>query len=131
MTRINVGIHARELCDAHLIAEYRELPRLWAFEPKSTAPPYFCLGKGHVLWCAQYPRLLADRFAGLVNEMQTRGFKPLYLTAPQVAQSATRLPDVRQIADARKIVIARIRDRLSTMKRVPKWTRRSPPNWTR
>lgn len=130
MTRINLGIEPAELCDAHLLAEYRELPRIWRFRAVSAAPPHFTLGKGHVLWCAQYPRTLADRFASLVAELEYRGFAPQFRSAlPEAATSDKRAPE-HEIARARPILQARIIEKLGTGKRAPRWTMRDRPAWT-
>ncbi len=85
MTRINC-IPVQELTRQHLIAEYRELPRVFALARKAhergpvPRPTEYTLGKGHLLFF--YTRLgyLARRQADLVLEMQRRGYRPSYLT---------------------------------------------------
>ena len=128
MTRINVGIEPRELSNSHLGAEYRELPRLWRQRLVSKAPPHFTLGAGHVLWCAQYPGMLADRFVALVAELDHRGFSPMYREPPGYAISSARAP-VSELARARPLLIERIQTRLASGKRAPRWTNREPPSW--
>jgi hypothetical protein len=104
MTRINIGIEPHELCDKHLLAEYRELPRIWNQRLVSKAPPHFKLGPGHVLWCAQYPRTIADQFSALVAEMLFRGWSPSFLTPPaHAAASPVRAPE-QEIARARPLL---------------------------
>jgi deoxyribonuclease (pyrimidine dimer) len=128
MTRINIGIEPHELCDKHLLAEYRELPRIWRARLVSKAPPNFKLGPGHVLWCAQYPRTIADQFSALVAEMLHRGWSPSFLTPPaHAAASPVRAP-AQEIARARPLLQARIRERLATMPGAT-WTRRARPRW--
>lgn len=128
MTRINVGINPEELCDKHLNAEYRELPRLWNFVPKGKAPPEFKLGTGHVLWCVQYKGMLADRYKAIVAEKVHRNAKTIsYPNCPDGVEDGAR-PSERQLAKARKEVQVRINERLKTMKN-PKWTNRSVPDW--
>lgn len=84
MTRINV-IPAIELDRLHLIAEYRELPRIFGLvrkaiergeQPDLFAIPAYTLGKGHVRFF--YPRLawLTQRQASLVIEMKARNYAP-------------------------------------------------------
>jgi deoxyribonuclease (pyrimidine dimer) len=124
MTRINVGVEPSELCDQHLLAEYRELPRLWNFESKSAPPERFCLGKGHVLWCSQYPGMLHDRYSALVEEMHYRGFHVSY-PFPPPGHGAGNRPSQAEIQRARALVLARIQERLTKMKR-PRYTRRDP-----
>jgi deoxyribonuclease (pyrimidine dimer) len=87
MTRINC-IPPAELTSRHLVAEYRELPRIFALVRAAIArgetpddprnPPDYRLGTGHVRFF--YCRLgyLAKRQAALVGEMQSRGFKPTF-----------------------------------------------------
>lgn len=123
MTRINVGVEPFELCDQHLVAEYRELPRLWSFEAKSKAPSHFKLGAGHVLWCAQYQGMLADRFVALVAEMKARGFSVSYPEPPPGKLSGKR-PSDKEIQAARPIVLERLEEKYRTMKNHPRWTRK-------
>ena len=130
MTRINFGIEPQELCDSHLLGEYRELPRFWNLRLVSKPPQAFTLNKGHVLWCAQYPRTLADRFSDLVDEMLHRGFKPQFLHAPEAARCSTLRAPASEIDRARPILQERILERLPTMRRVV-WTAREAPAWVR
>lgn len=84
MTRINC-VPPSELTRQHLVAEYRELPRVFGLvraaidrgETPTPAPAY-TLGKGHVRFF--YTRLawLARRQAALIAEMQRRGYAPAY-----------------------------------------------------
>lgn len=83
MTRINL-VPPSELCREHLVAEYRELPRVFGLAhdamlrgEKPTDDRFnqgFRLGRGHVLHF--YPRLgfLADRHHALCSEMELRGY---------------------------------------------------------
>lgn len=90
MTRINC-VPVQELHDKHLLAEYRELPRVfklaYAAYARSERPVQdeYTLGKGHVKFF--YTRLgwLRWRFQDLVAEMQARGFRPQYPHVPSVA----------------------------------------------
>lgn len=87
MTRINC-IPVTELSDKHLVAEYRELPRVFGLVAKAIQrgerpddprnPTEYTLGKGHVRFF--YPRLryCKKRFTQLVREMRRRGMKPQY-----------------------------------------------------
>ncbi|APY15829.1 endonuclease V [Brucella sp. 10RB9214] len=87
MTRINC-IPPAELTGPHLVAEYRELPRVFALvraaiqrgeapqDPRN--PQQYTLGAGHVRFF--YARLgyLAKRQAALIAEMQARGYAPQF-----------------------------------------------------
>jgi Pyrimidine dimer DNA glycosylase len=121
MTRINIGVDPSELCDQHLVAEYRETPRLWGLESSQRAPERFKLGKGHVLFCAQYQGTLADRYVAPVSEMRRRGFKVTYPDPPLDAIGGRRMSD-DAIREARPIVMERLREKYAAMKRKPRWT---------
>lgn len=123
MTRINVHVDPSELCDQHLVAEYRELPRLWGFESRQKPPPSFKLGAGHCLWCAQCQGMLADRYIALVGEMRRRGFHVSYPEPPLEALNGGR-PSASEMALVRPIVLQRIAEKHATMKRPPRWTKR-------
>nr|MBF0685582.1 pyrimidine dimer DNA glycosylase/endonuclease V [Pseudomonas sp.] len=93
MTRINC-VPVQELSRQHLLAEYRELPRVFnlarrAAERKAAVQPpqAYTLGKGHLLFF--YTRLgyLARRHAELVQEMQRRGYKPTFTNSLQEAHA--------------------------------------------
>ncbi|MER1968518.1 pyrimidine dimer DNA glycosylase/endonuclease V [Castellaniella sp. GW247-6E4] len=83
MTRINC-VPVEELSGPHLVAEYRELPRVFALAQKASTrgtfsqPEAYTLGKGHVLFF--YTRLgyLARRHAELITEMKKREYKPMF-----------------------------------------------------
>jgi len=75
MTRINC-VPVEELTDKHLIAEYRELPRVhklaWYCDD---APEHYKLGTGHVKFFYDKGEYLRRRFEEqIVPEMQARGF---------------------------------------------------------
>lgn len=84
MTRINC-VPPAELCGKHLVAEYRELPRVFALVRAAIARrerfvhvDRYTLGKGHVRFF--YTRLawLAGRQAALIAEMVHRGYSPSF-----------------------------------------------------
>ena len=82
MTRINL-VHVKELADQHLIAEYRELPRVFGavkkhvqdgkritdFKINST----YILGTGHVTFFYNKLLYLKKRHIDIVNECLRRG----------------------------------------------------------
>lgn len=92
MTRINL-VHPSTLCDKHLGAEYRELPRVFGLVRAAAArgerpadprnPTEFRLGSGHVRFF--YPRLgwLVERYMLLVQECKRRG-RTVNFTAPDI-----------------------------------------------
>lgn len=75
MTRINC-VPVTELSGPHLVAGYRELPRVFVLAARAAArgsfsqPPCYTLGKDHLLFF--YIRLdyLAQRHAELIEEMK-------------------------------------------------------------
>lgn len=95
MTRINC-IPVQELSGPHLVAEYRELPRIFTLAQKAAErlqakspsavkrpalpgqPSQYTLGTGHVLFF--YTRLgyLSARHRQLVEEMKRRGYQPSF-----------------------------------------------------
>jgi len=90
MTRINC-VPPSELADKHLLAEYRELPRIakLAFSkslnnPRFKAGPQYTMGKGHVMFFIDKGLYLKNRFSDIVSEMLTRGFKPNFTQYPDI-----------------------------------------------
>ncbi len=85
MTRINV-IHPTRLTDQHLLAEYRELPRVFALAAKAAnvvpAPASYTLGTGHVRFFYPRTRFLSDRQQTLIQELLERGYNLDHRTAP-------------------------------------------------
>lgn len=81
MTRINC-VPVQELSGPHLVAEYRELPRVFALAQKAALRGQFCqpdaytLGKGHLLFFYNRLSYLAKRHQQLIEEMKRRGYKP-------------------------------------------------------
>lgn len=78
MTRINC-VPVQELHQKHLVAEYRELPRVFALA-RSTylAPPEYRLGAGHVLFFYDKLGYLQRRQWELYDEMIARGYSPTF-----------------------------------------------------
>ena len=87
MTRINC-IPPSELCRQHLVAEYRELPRVFkqALAAKQRGekpddprnPTEYVLGTGHVRFFYNKCGYLILRQVELTREMQNRGFATSY-----------------------------------------------------
>lgn len=80
MTRINASIKPKELCDQHLLAEYREITRVptqaknWYEKGmKDALPEDFRLGSGHVKFFYDKIKYLHLRFLSLKEEMIKRG----------------------------------------------------------
>lgn len=76
MTRINV-VPVEELCDQHLLAEWRELPRMNGFAEKCAKPNIpnqYVLGEGHMKFFLDKGKFLERRHSQLTNELTKRGF---------------------------------------------------------
>lgn len=75
MTRINL-LPVTQLTDQHLIAEYRELPRIFALARRDAdIPKRFVLGKGHVTFFYDKLLFLELRLKRLIDECLKRGIK--------------------------------------------------------
>ena len=80
MTRINSAINPKTLTDQHLIAELRELPRIFTAVEKriknnilfNDIPKRFRLGTGHVKFFYNKTNFLLDRHKQLRNEYNIR-----------------------------------------------------------
>ena len=91
MTRINC-VPPEELSRQHLLAEYRELPRVFALASeayhtakKIVAPSQYTLGAGHVKFFYQRLGYCRRRFHELRDEMLRRGYQPKFADVPPVA----------------------------------------------
>ena len=137
MTRINIGIPVEDLCDTHLLAEYRELPRMhstaWSrwtrFQSTGPRPTRPTLGKGHVLFFLPFGMYLHRRFCALCDELVFRGRSPTldWRRYPEAWTSGDVPLDLQEAGGV--LLRARIRERLATMRRPPVWTRRDVPAW--
>ncbi len=75
MTRINL-VPVKSLTDQHLLAEYRELPRVFpAARLCSDAPAHFVLGAGHVKFFYDKLKFLEKRLQRIIAECLRRGIK--------------------------------------------------------
>lgn len=82
MTRINLPDPVT-LTDQHLLAEYRELPRIFALaRPNAKRPAAYTMGTGHVLFFYPLTKWLSKRQAALIAECQRRGFNVAHTTPP-------------------------------------------------
>lgn len=90
MTRINC-IPVEELTREHLVAEYRELPRLakhaaqkYVKNPNFVPPPTYRLGRGHMDFFVDKGKWLAERHEQLVTEMRRRNYVVNHPTYPHI-----------------------------------------------
>lgn len=81
MTRINT-IDVGLLLDQHLLAEYKELPRIISYFKRSLKAPngfkgipnYYKLNTGHVKFFYNKRQYLEDRYEQLCGELISRGY---------------------------------------------------------
>lgn len=123
MTRINSSINPIELCDAHLLAEHREIKRIPNTIKSGKAvikniPESFRLGAGHVKYYYNKLEYLHKRYKLLYLECKDRGFNvqnynSCFENLPQHLYN-----DWTEDENTRKIVVERINTRLETMKSI-------------
>lgn len=87
MTRINV-VPPKELSNLHLVAEYRELPRVFGLVKKAivkgvkpddeSIPEAYTMGPGHVKFFYNKLGYLAERQDAIVRQMILRGMNPRF-----------------------------------------------------
>lgn len=124
MTRINC-IPVEELTGPHLVAEYRELPRVFNLARKAAekgtikSKDTYTLGTGHVTFFYTRLTYLAKRHQALVNEMLKRGYHPTFMDDLAIVHAdipAYCWQDWTPTAAAQKINRERIALRLSEAK---------------
>lgn len=119
MTRINV-VPPRELSDKHLVAEYRELPRVfrlsyeWQQRGRPTSiPAEYTLGKGHVTFFYDKLGFLIKRHRQLCREMRHRLFVVHFPSPPQFKHDADLMKRYEPTPEALRINRERINKRLN------------------
>jgi hypothetical protein len=134
MTRINV-IPVNELSNQHLLAEYRELPRVIKQDIDATrAEPRYHLGRGHMKWARAHWKFILKRCAEIFTEMLYRGYTPkynpveLYIYKDKLQE---QYPFGDYIVDAHDIEINRERVRSKYLVHPDHytWTNREKPTW--
>lgn len=125
MTRINV-IPVSELTDKHLLAEYRELPRIYkaALKYYEKGEPYpipsdYRMGEGHVKFFYDKLHYIKTRHFDLILEMKKRGFNTNF--TGEIPEECLKLPDrffkiYIPTPEALSINRKRISDRLNGIK---------------
>lgn len=99
MTRINC-VPVEELTNKHLLAEYRELPRIYGLVRKRVAlgnvpsqikkPSEYTLGTGHVTFFYDKLNWLTERYKSLCNEMRKRGYTVNYGNTDELTHGIPR-----------------------------------------
>lgn len=122
MTRINV-VPPEELSGKHLVAEYRERPRIFALvraaqgkglRPSDLkAPTAYVLGRGHMLFFYDKCMFLLRRQQSLIREMRSRGYDPKFAYPNDLITGLDQhwLGDYEPTDEAMAINRARIKER--------------------
>ena len=117
MTRINC-VPAEELSRQHLVAEWRELPRVFRLAANACAagktlraPDRYTLGAGHVKFFYTRLGFIGRRWQELRDEMLRRGYTPGFDAPPTVEVCDDWLQDWTPDAEAISINRARIAER--------------------
>ena len=118
MTRINL-VDPSELHSKHLLAEYREPPRVFklveAAEQRGAPvkiPAEYVLGPGHVTFFYDKLTFLTLRFYAIVQECKKRGFNIAHTRVPDVTVGAQWWRDYSPTPQALALNAARIKDRM-------------------
>lgn len=128
MTRINV-VPVKELSDQHLIAEYRELPRVLKQNINTKdAPKNYCLGTGHMKWAKCHELFLVKRQMDIIREMRFRNFHVSY---GQLFDLSRFDNDYIPTEEAIKINKDRIKEKINIKPDWYKWTKRIKPEWVK
>lgn len=137
MTRINLVLPA-ELSDQHLVAEYRELPRvIKGTYNVANAPKSYKLGAGHVLWAKCHEPYLLRRYKAIVDEMKYRGFAVNYAYEDLLrvycdrngAQTSEVADGYNPSQDELTLSRGRISEKYRAKESFYRWTKRQKPNW--
>lgn len=121
MTRINL-VAPSTLHQKHLLAEYRELPRVFALVQAAELrglrpylldiPADFCLGTGHVKFFYNKLQFLTDRFYQLVAECKARGFNITHMHPPPCNVGSWWWNNYVPTPEAIALSAARIKERM-------------------
>jgi len=139
MTRINL-VPVQELADQHLMAEYRELPRIFGAVRKHVQAekkvkdfkiaPYYLLGTGHVTFFYDKLKFLAERHYDLVLECLRRGINISNTGINDISDIPDEwcgeyLPSTTEIELSRSRIIEKIQAKPDFYR----WTNSKKPLW--
>jgi len=139
MTRINL-VPVQELADQHLMAEYRELPRIFGAVRKHVQDEKkvkdfkisntYLLGTGHVTFFYNKLQFLADRHYDLVLECLRRGIKISNTGLNDISDiptewCSTYIPTDKDIELSR----SRIIEKIQAKPEFYRWTSTNKPLW--
>lgn len=127
MTRINVAIKPNNLTDQHLIAELRELPRVFtavanrirANKNFDDIPKEFTLGTGHMKFFYDKQEFLMDRHYELQKEYSKR-YKKIWEFNPNLVNcSPSVYKNYLPTEKDKNLLVDRISTRLTESKQTP------------
>jgi len=117
MTRINC-VPVEELSRQHLLAEWRELPRVFKLASNAYAsgrkiiiPSEYTLGAGHVTFFYNKLGYATERFERLRAEMLRRGYAPSFDQFPKFVVPRTAMQSWTPTPEALALNRARIAER--------------------
>ena len=120
MTRINL-VDVATLHPKHLLAEYRELPRVFGLAERAwlandrvrpRIPPHYVLGTGHVVFFYDKLQWLISRFNLLVEECDKRGYNITHYSVPDTYKPIAWLNDWTPRPEDIALSAARIAERM-------------------
>lgn len=129
MTRINAHIPPANLCDQHLVAEYREILRTNTLALKKAQKEgksmlkniqsTFTLGSGHVTFFYDKLKYIHLRFNSLKDEMISRGMNTtIEWKLDNIHEFNWLYNDWPPELTANQLIIERILERANSMKRI-------------
>lgn len=125
MTRVNV-VPVEELVNKHLVAEYREITRVFTQRRNAIAsrriikvPSEYTMGTGHVSFFTNKLQFVLDRYHSLTKEMLRRGFNAVPVADELLLEGIDKrwMNNYSVTVEALRINRARIEERLSGEKK--------------
>lgn len=130
MTRINSAINPKHLTDQHLIAELRELPRIFTLVQKridsnkefNDIPTVFTLGSGHCKFFYDKLNFLAIRYISLLAEYESRFDKSWkYLTVHIPKYNHNIYKDHTPTIEESNLLIERLSTKIKNSPQIPRF----------
>ena len=129
MIRINSAINPKNLTDQHLLAEIRELPRIFTAVNKRISqdksfndiPEKFTLGTGHVKFFYDKCGFLASRHVALRSEYLDRYGKQYDFDPNKSVVLESLFNDYTPTQEEKELLIERISTRVTESKQIPKY----------
>lgn len=137
MTRVNV-VPPEELCNQHLMAEYREITRIPNLVMKGTlqvkypeASPVYILGPGHVKFFTDKCGFLIERYGLICKECRFRGFGIYPLMTNEWMDPLRALGAYGSYVATPEAIAANRARIIDRMPADPRWSSRVRPDWSK